>query len=198
MSEWSELVFCHIPLSYAPSRSWSGSVEAIARCVAAFQNATDATEHSQCDEIIAKICSYTNGLAQKTSPYLREHLLKLLYDYIENRTYDLALKNIIDESLMGTTEQNRRKNLWSCTRVRRQRHECLDLLEICWKAMTSHGETLRNDMASLQLDRIAEVVSYHQRQSDKRKSDDMSATEQQVLEEFDANKSRKKYEEYEL
>ena len=28
------------------SRSWSGTVEAIARCVAAFQKATDAAEHS--------------------------------------------------------------------------------------------------------------------------------------------------------
>ena len=80
------------------SRSWSGGVEAIARCVAACQNATDATEHSQYNEITAKLCSYATALAQKTSPYLRDRLLALVYEYIQNRTYDLALKKIVNRA----------------------------------------------------------------------------------------------------
>ncbi len=78
------------------SRSWSGIVEAIARCVAAFQNATDATEHSQCNGIAAKMCSYATALAQRTSPYRREHFPALVYVFIQNRTYDLASKNMVN------------------------------------------------------------------------------------------------------
>ena len=66
------------------SRSWSGTVEAIARCVAAFQNATDATEHSQCNEIAAKLCAYANDLAQKTLPYLCAHRIALLCEFVLN------------------------------------------------------------------------------------------------------------------
>ena len=43
---------CH-PLQHC--RSWSGVIEAIARCVAAFQHATDATEHSQREEINSRV-----------------------------------------------------------------------------------------------------------------------------------------------
>ena len=127
------------------SRSWSGTVEAIARCVAAFQNATDATQHSQCNEIAAKLCSYATALAQKTSPYLRRTFLALVYEYIQNRTYDLALKNMVNRVFEDIGD-----GFWSGL-SERQRSECLTLLEICITAVTHHGQALRDKMASFHL-----------------------------------------------
>jgi hypothetical protein len=112
--------------------------------VAAFQNATDATEHSQCNEIAAKLCSYATALAQKTSPYLRKHLLALVYEYIQNRTYDLALKKMVRREFEEIGH-----GFWSCVDAGRQRSECLTLLEICTNAVTDHGQALRDEMASL-------------------------------------------------
>ena len=133
------------------SRSWSGCVEAIARCVAAFQNATDATEHSQCNEIAAKLCSYATALAQRTSPYLRDAFLALLDEYIQNRTYDLALKNMVNRGILerriwsGLNEPG--DGFWSGLNER-QESECLTLLEICITAVTHGQQALRHEMAS--------------------------------------------------
>ena len=124
-------------------KSWSGCIEAIARCVAAFQHATDATEHSHCDAIVAKLYSYATALAQKTSPYLRQHLLALLYEYIKNRTYDSAMKHLLNKSLKETGD-----GVWFWVGAGPQRRECLNLLEICIKAVIETGEALREEMAS--------------------------------------------------
>ena len=139
-----------------PSRSWAGAVETIARCVAAFQNAIDAAQHTQCKQISAKICSCATTLTQKTSPYLRDHLLQLLYDYMQNRTYDLALKNIVNGALDRRRE--RTNSFWSCSRARRQRSECLDIIQICIDAVTRHGDRMCRDMSALNFDQMSEAI----------------------------------------
>ena len=128
------------------SKSWSGLVEGTARCVAAFQSATDATEHSQCEEIVDKLRAHTTALAQRTSPYLRETFGKLLFEYIQNRTYDLAVKNILNKSF-----EEDHKSFWSLENLVRQRSECLDLLQILANALSDHARTLRDEMDTLRL-----------------------------------------------
>jgi hypothetical protein len=123
------------------SRSWSGAIEAIARCVAAFKNATDAAEHGQCNEMAVKLCSYATALAQRTSPYVREHFLAVLYEYIQNRTYDLALKKVLVDIEAGFW--------WRLSE--RQRSKCCTLLEICITAGTHHEQALQHKMASCRL-----------------------------------------------
>lgn len=126
-------------------RSPSGCVKAIARCVAAFQRATDATEHSQCDEIVAKICSYANAIASKMLPYLRDYMMELIHQYIQNRTYDLAFKSILDGALL---EHHR---FWSCVSDGRQRNECLNIIEICRNTLNDEGQALRDKLGAVRL-----------------------------------------------
>ena len=92
--------------------------------MAAFQNATDATEHSPCNDVAAKLCSYATALAQRTSPYRRESFLALVYECIQNRTYDLASKNMVNRVFEDIGD-----GFWSGL-SERQRSECLTLLEI--------------------------------------------------------------------
>ena len=117
-------------------RSPSGCVEAIARCVAAFQRAADATEHSQCDEIAHKICSYAHAIASKISPYRRDYIMELIYQYIENRSYDLAVKSILDKAFLGTPG----------FLDARQRQECLTIIEICRNTLNNEGQALRDKL----------------------------------------------------
>ena len=124
-------------------RSPSACIEAIARCVAAFQRATDATEHSRCDEIASKICSYANAIASKKSPYLRDCITTLIHECIQNRTYDLAVKSVLDGALLE------RHRFWSCVSDGRQRNECLTIIEICRNALNDEGQALRDKMAAV-------------------------------------------------
>jgi hypothetical protein len=126
-------------------RSPSACVEAIARCVAAFQRATDATEHSPCDEMAAKICSYANAIASKMSPYLRDYIMELIHQYIQNRTYDLAVKNVLDGALL------KHHRFWSCISDGRQRNECLNIIEICRNTLNDEGQALRDKLWAVRL-----------------------------------------------
>ena len=140
--------------SVTQSRSWSHCVEGIAHCVAAFQAATDATEHSKCKalglmrlkEIAAKLCSYATALTQMTSPYLRDHFFTLLYEYVRNQTYDLAVKNILNRACAYPGDP-----CWSWVGAGRQRSECLNLIQMSAKALSDYAQALRDEMASLRL-----------------------------------------------
>ena len=79
-------------------KSWSGTIEAISRCIAAFQKATDATEHSACEDTANKTRDYAIALAHKTPAYCpREDLLALLHQFMENRTYNLAFTHLLNQ-----------------------------------------------------------------------------------------------------
>ena len=98
----------------------------------------------QCDDIAAKLRSYVTALAQKTSPYLRDYLVALLYQYMQNRIYDLAMKHMVN-----TVFEEIGGGFWSWVGEERQRRECLTLLEICINAVSDHGQALRHEIASL-------------------------------------------------
>ena len=120
-------------------RSWSGTVEAISRCVAAFQKATDATEHSQCQDIAAKLCHHATVLMQKTPMYIgNTDLLTLVYEFIENRTYNLAFCELLHQCLyhplgigVGQGEQN---------------DECLRIIHICLEDIQDNARRLQDEM----------------------------------------------------
>ena len=127
-------------------RSPSGCVEAIARCVAAFQRATEAyamapprpSTSQLCDEIASKICSYANAIASKMLPDLRDDVMELIHHYIQNRTYDLAVKSVLNGALL---EHHR---FWSCVSDGRQRNACLTIIEICSNTLRDEGQFLRD------------------------------------------------------
>jgi hypothetical protein len=123
-------------------RSSSACVEAIARCVAAFQHATDATEHRQCDEIANKMRSYANAIANNAAPCLRECVIGLIHRYIQNRTYDLAVKSVLDGALVE------RHRFWSRVTHERQHNACLNVIEICNSTLRDEGQFLRDKIST--------------------------------------------------
>ena len=125
------------------SRSWSGCVEAISRCVAAFQAATDATEHSRCQDIARILCIHPTALTRKTQPlrYIREYFLTLVYEYIENRTYNTAFKNLLNLTF-GPVEYP----FWTRVGQGEQRCQCLTIIQICTEDLKHKAEQLQDEM----------------------------------------------------
>jgi len=134
------------PNAISPSskgKSWSSIIEAISRCIAAFQNAADATELNECEEIATKTCNYAIALAHKTPAYCgRMDLLALVYQYMQNRTYNIAFGALLDESLRCPLEDP----FWLCVSTGQRYEMCLRVIEMCIHANRNHAEHLLQEM----------------------------------------------------
>ena len=133
-----------------PNKPWTGTIEAISRCIAAFQKAADATEHSACQDIANKTCDYAIALAHKTPAYCpREDLLALLHQFMENRTYNLAFTHLLNQVFRA--EHEREAPFWSLAggslaSGRPKKQECLQIIERCTDAIRNQADQLRREM----------------------------------------------------
>ena len=136
-------------------KSWSGTIEAISRCIAAFQKATDATEHSACEDTANKTCDYAIALAHKTPAYCpREDLLALLYQFMENRTYNLAFTHLLNQVFLS--EHERDGPFWILAELHKQ--ECLRIIDKCIDAIRNEADHLLREMAEYRADQAMDGV----------------------------------------
>ena len=80
---------------------WPTSIESISRCVAAYHRAANAREHGECDAIVDNIGAYTHTLCMRTDD--SDPLVKLLHQWIENRSINMALRLSLDNCLAERT-----------------------------------------------------------------------------------------------
>ena len=136
-------------------KSWSGIIEAISRCIAAFQKATDATEHSACEDTANKTRDYAIALAHKTPAYCpREDLLALLYQFMENRTYNLAFTHLLNQVFLS--EHERDGPFWTLAELHKQ--ECLRIIDKCIDAIRNEADHLLREMAEYRADQAMDGV----------------------------------------
>ena len=134
----------------AGGKTWSSIIEAISRCIAAFQKATDATEHIQCQDIATKTCDYAIALARKTPAYCgHENLLALVHHFMQNRTYNLAFIHLINRAIYEDDEDD--DPFWSLVRdsstvCGSQKENCLQIIEVCVDAIQNHADHLLRQM----------------------------------------------------
>ena len=134
----------------AGGKSWSSIIEAISRCIAAFQKATDATEHSQCQCIATKLCDYAIALARKTPADCgHEDLLALVHQFMQNRTYNLAFTHLLDRACLCEHEDD--DLFWSLVCDSPQKEECLRIIEMCMDAIRNHADRLLRQMEAYRL-----------------------------------------------
>ena len=116
-------------------KSWSDTIDAISRCIAAFQEATDATEHIECQYIATKTCDYAIALTHKTPAYSSHHhgdLLALVYQFMKNRAYNLAFTHQLNPAILCEHEGD--GPFW------------LRITEMCMDALRNHADHLLRDM----------------------------------------------------
>ena len=80
-----------------------------------------------------------------TPPLIDSPINSLIHRYIQNRTYDLAVKNVLDGAFLGS------HCFWSGVSDGRQRNECLTIIEICRNTLNDEGQALRDEMAAVGL-----------------------------------------------
>ena len=129
---------------YFNKHSWSGTIEAISRCVGAYQRAADALEISACEDIMNKLKRRIQALLQKCVPnaYLRQNAMDIITDYIWNQSCNTALHMLLDDIL--TTEE-RPKEL-----SQQEFNYVLDLLEACAGCLRTADDEI-----------LAELSHYH-------------------------------------
>ena len=133
-----------------PNKPWTGTIEAISRCIAAFQKAADATEHSACQDTANKTCDYAIALAHKTPAYCpREDLLALLHQFMENRTYNLAFTHLLNQVFRA--EHEREAPFWSLAGGSLasgwpKKQECLQIIYRCTDAIRNRADQVRREM----------------------------------------------------
>ena len=101
-------------------QSYSGILETISRCVAAFQRAHDATEHFETQRIASQISDHAMLLTERIIQGSQHfEFLQLLAEFIINRTYNLAFKAVQDQY----------RACGRCERLEYQR--CIDVMQTC-------------------------------------------------------------------
>ena len=88
------------PSEKMQKRSWSGNLESVSRCVAAYHHAFGASEHDACLSIQNDICGWANRLRRDLPGNVdTTQFLTLLHQYIENRSFNMAVRTVIHQSL---------------------------------------------------------------------------------------------------
>ena len=132
-----------IPDYYYRKKSWSDTLEAISLCVAAYQNAIAELEAAGLENIMNKMKRHTQALHEKCvqDPYLQEDIVDSIADYIWNRSCNVVVHMLIDDTL--TSEELRHQ-------LSEQEFDyALNLMEKCAGCL----ETYRDEI-------IAELINY--------------------------------------
>ena len=118
---------------------WSTSIESISRCVAAYHHAVIATEHDACEEIVNNISTFAHMICKKTD--VSDQLLKLLHQWIENRSINMALRLSLERCLAERT-------CWKHV-TDEERAQAVHLMKTAMEIVQMNGEELHRCMDNL-------------------------------------------------
>ncbi len=127
---------------YYNKQSWSGTTEAISRCVAAYHRAADALEMSACEDIMKKLKRHVQALLQKCVPnaYIRQFVMDIITDYIWNRSCNVALHMLLDDILT--------RRCTCFTKLSQQElNYALNLLEACAGCLRTSGDEILAELS---------------------------------------------------
>ena len=115
---------------------WPTSIESISRCVAAYHRAANEAEHDECDGIVDNIGAYAHALCMRTD--VSDQLLKLLHQWIENRSINMALKVSLERSKAEFT-------YWKYVNSE-ERARAVHLVETAIEIVRMNGDELRRSL----------------------------------------------------
>ena len=120
-------------------RSWSGTLEGVAHCTAAYHNAFVAGEPDDCNDCVDRLCRHACALFGRIeNKWDKAFAIGLVYDYIENRATDLAAKQILGDALCRWDHM-----------PERDRQCCIEILEDIKDQGIVQGNVLKGDLRTL-------------------------------------------------
>ena len=123
-------------------RSWSGILEAISRCVAAYTRATENTDNIACEDIVKKLKAHIHVLVHKCAPqaYPREHAIDIITEYMWNRTCNVAFHRVLDDII--TNQASFRGEL-----SQQDIGDALVLMEVCMCSLKDASNKMVADLS---------------------------------------------------
>ena len=118
---------------------WPTTIESISRCVAAYHRAANGAEHDECDRIVDKIGAYAHTLCTRTD--CSDQLLKLLHQWIENRSINMALRLSLQRTKTELT-------CWKYVKAE-ERARAVHLVETAIEIVGMNGDELRRCVNNL-------------------------------------------------
>ena len=118
---------------------WPTSIESISRCVAAYHRAANEAEHDECEGIVDNIGAYAHTLFMRTD--VPDQLVKLLHQWIENRSINMALKLSLERSKAEFT-------YWKYVNSE-ERARAVHLVETAIEIVRMNGDELRRCVDNL-------------------------------------------------
>ena len=118
---------------------WPTSIESISRCVAAYHRAANEAEHDECDGIVDNIGAYAHTLCMRTD--VPDQLLKLLHQWIENRSINMALRLSLERCKAELT-------CWKYVKAE-ERARAVHLAETAIEIVRMNGDELRRCVDNL-------------------------------------------------
>ena len=128
------------PYNQRTQRSWSGTVEAISRSVAAYQRAAHATEQSACADIMRTLKSHVQALLKKCRPgaYLRDCALDIIMAYIWSRICNVAFLMLREDIYT---------NQWPPEKLSQSElNDCFELVETCQHCLKNLCDEILTDL----------------------------------------------------
>ena len=118
---------------------WPTSIESISRCVAAYHRAANGAEHDECDGIVDNIGAYAHTLCMRTD--VPDQLVKLLHQWIENRSINMALRLSLQRCKAKLT-------CWKYVKAE-ERARAVHLVETAIEIVRMNGDELRRCVDNL-------------------------------------------------
>ena len=130
-------------------RTWSGTLEGVSRCTAAYHNAFVAAQHYNCKDCVDSLRRHVGTLlSQIEDEWDRAFAIGLIHDFIENRATGMAVRQIVNASVVAEGESASAYRIWYHI-SERERLFCLDILDEILDQVTVQGNVLRRDLKTL-------------------------------------------------
>ena len=122
---------------------WPTTMESISRSVAAYNRFASAADHDACDQVVVSIGAYAHTLRLRT--YRPHEFIKMLHQWIENRSINVALKNTLKGASEPPCGMFTEQTVWRrCNAEERER--AAKILRMSLDMVRATGDMIREDI----------------------------------------------------
>ena len=120
---------------------WPTTMESISRSVAAYNRFASAADHDACDQVVVSIGAYAHTLRLRT--YRPHEFIKMLHQWIENRSINVALKNTLKGASEPPCGLFTKQTVWRLCNAE-ERVRAVEILTMSLDIVRASGDMIRS------------------------------------------------------
>ena len=130
-------------------RTWSGTLEGVSRCTAAYHNAFVARQPDNCNDCVDSLRRHAGALfSHIEDEWDKAFAIGFVHDFIENRATGMAARQIVNEAFVPDGESANAYRIWDHI-SERDRLCCIDILDEILDQVRVQDNVLRRDLKTL-------------------------------------------------